>query len=100
MIKYGRGAAAQVDHLVPARTNRGTKKLPTSPLPPITAMRTVMILAGLALRRGVLLRASTCQPRRMTNAMITTTCEYERGGRGADDHRRPSKRRSNGRNAT
>ena len=52
MIKYGRGAAAQVDHLVPARTNRGTKKLPTSPLPPITAMRTVMILAGLALRRG------------------------------------------------
>ncbi len=28
----------------PARTNRGTKKLPTRQLPPITAMRTVMTL--------------------------------------------------------
>ena len=39
------GAAGQVDNLVSGADHRGTKKLPTCPLPPITAMRTVLPLA-------------------------------------------------------
>ena len=36
------GSAGKLTTSRPARTNRGTKKLPTCPLPPITTIRTGM----------------------------------------------------------